>query len=408
MSIQFKKYKQIIFYVFISLIILFCVFYAGIQYEKAQKPEIEKVSGVYNKETAVSTNADFEPFWRAWNLIIEKSPTAKNISDQDRVYGAIQGLIGSLDDPYSVFFPPDESKSFEESLSGEFGGIGAEVGIKDNIVTIIAPIKNTPAFHAGIKSGDKILKINNTDTNGMTVDKAVSLIRGEKGTDVKLTIYQEGDTESKEITITRSTIQIPTLESRKIDDNIFIIEVYNFSAQMPRLFQLALQEFEESGATKLIIDLRGNPGGFLEASIDMASWFLPSGKVIVIEDFGDKKEKETHRSRGYNPFPDTLEIIVLVDQGSASASEIFAGALQDNDRATIVGQTTYGKGSVQELVPVTKDTSLKITVANWLTPDGTWISKSGITPDVIVPVTKEDLETDIDPQLNKAIELLNK
>lgn len=402
------KHIQTISYIVISLAVIAGAFYGGVVYEKSTRASIENVIGLNNKETKVSTNADFEPFWKAWNLINEKSPNAKNVSDQDRVYGAVQGLMGSLGDPYSVFFPPEESKLFEETVAGEFGGIGAEIGIKDNILTIIAPIKDTPAYRAGIKSGDKILKINDTDTSGMTIDKAISLIRGEKGTSVILEIYREGEDAPQTLTIVRDTIAIPTLDTKLRDDDIFVISIYNFSANMPALFRTALQEFADANTDKLVIDLRGNPGGYLEAAVDMVSWFLPSGKTIVIEDFGDKAERETQRSRGYDVFTDDLKIVVLVDQGSASASEIVAGALQDNGRATLVGEKTYGKGSVQELLPVTKDTSLKITVANWLTPNGLSISKQGITPDIVVPVTKEDLEADRDPQMEKAVEILSK
>lgn len=403
-----QKHIQVISYVLISFAVIAGAFYGGVLYEKSTRPSVQNVLGVDHTETTVSTNADFEPFWKAWNLITEKSPSVKDISDQDRVYGAIQGLMGSLNDPYSVFFPPQESKLFEETVAGEFGGIGAEVGIKENILTVISPIKDTPAYRAGIKSGDKILKIDDTDTNGMTIDKAISIIRGEKGTSVALEIYREGDDATQTITIVRDTIAIPTLETKLRDDEIFVISIYNFSANMPALFRTALKEFTDANTDKLIIDLRGNPGGYLEAAIDMVSWFLPSGKTIVIEDFGEKAEKEIHRSRGYDVFTDKLKIVVLVDQGSASASEIVAGALQDNDRATLVGQKTYGKGSVQELIQVSKDTSLKITVANWLTPNGVWISKQGITPDVVVPITKEDVESERDPQMDKAVELLNK
>ncbi len=314
--------------------------------------------------------------------------------------------MSSLNDPYSVFFPPEEAKSFQETISGSFSGIGMEVGIKDKILTVVAPLKNTPSYKAGIKPGEKILKIDGKETNDMTVDKAISLIRGEKGTSVILTMYRDGDRKPREVTLVRDTIIIPTVETIKRDDGVFVISVYNFSANVATDFQNALKEFAQTNSDKLVIDLRGNPGGYLDAAISMASWFLPSGKTVVMEDFGNKTDKTIHRSLGYDVF-ENLKLVILVDEGSASASEIFAGALHDNKKALLVGEKTYGKGSVQELVPVTKDTSIKITIAKWLTPNGISISKEGIKPDYTVPITDKDVTDKVDPQMNKAVELLN-
>jgi carboxyl-terminal processing protease len=393
----------------LCVLVLAGVFYAGSLYGKSSTPSIERVYGIENKNNPDSlANVDFEPFWKVWNEIDEKSPDAKKIDSQARVYGAVKGLIGSLNDPYSVFFTPEESKMFNDTIAGEFGGVGMEVGIKDKILTVIAPLKDTPAYKANIKSGDKILKIDNVETNDMTIDKAISLIRGKKGTSVTLTIYHEGDKKPQDITIVRDTITTPTIDSVLRDDGIYVISVYNFSANVAQLFKDSIQKFATSGSSKLIIDLRGNPGGYLDAAISMSSWFLPSGKTVVMEDFGDKADKQTHRSLGYDIFTDNVKIVILVDQGSASASEIFAGALHDNGKATLVGEKTYGKGSVQEVIPITKDTSAKITVAKWLTPNGISISKEGITPDVVVPITDKDVANKVDPQMAKAVEILTK
>lgn len=403
-SIQ-QKISRISLYV----LVLCGVFYAGSLYGKSSIPSIEKVYGVENKNSPDSlTSVDFEPFWKVWNEIDEKSPDAKNIDSQARVYGAVKGLMSSLNDPYSVFFTPEESKMFNDTIAGEFGGVGMEVGIKDKILTVIAPLKDTPAYKANIKSGDKILKINNVETNDMTIDKAISLIRGQKGTSVTLNIYHEGDKKPQDVTIIRDTIVTPTIDSVMRDDGVYVISVYNFSANVAQLFKDSIQKFATSGSDKLIIDLRGNPGGYLDAAISMSSWFLPSGKTVVMEDFGDKADKQIHRSLGYDIFTNKVKIVILVDGGSASASEIMAGALHDNGKATLVGEKTYGKGSVQEVIPITKDTSAKITVAKWLTPNGISISKEGITPDVVVPITDKDVDAKIDPQMAKAIEILTK
>ncbi len=401
---NFSKKRHIITVVFLVAL----AFAWGVYVGDHNRPEIDKVMGVSGKETAVTTKADFSPFWKVWNTINEKYPTASKTTDQDRVYGAISGLMGSLNDPYSVFFSPDEAKSFEEEIAGNFTGIGMEVGMKDKVLTVIAPLKNTPADRANIKPGDKILKIDKTVTSGLSIEKAIKLIRGEKGTTVTLTIFREENKDPIEVKIVRDVINIPTLDTELRPDGIFVIKLYSFSANSASLFHNAIQKFSESGADKLLLDLRGNPGGYLDAAVDIASWFLRSGKVIVTEDYGNDKAPEIYRSRGYNVFNDKLKFVILINGGSASASEIVAGAMQDNGRAKLVGSQSFGKGSVQEAIKITPDTLLKITVAKWLTPNGTSISEKGLTPDYPVEITRKDLDNKKDPQLDKAVEILLK
>jgi carboxyl-terminal processing protease len=397
----FDNKKKILSYALI-IVIIAVSFSIGTAFEYSKRPWIERVSGVEHKEPQVVTSVDFEPFWKAWNIINEKSPDAGKLGDQDRVWGAVKGLVGSLNDPYSTFFPPEEAKQFAETIDNKFSGVGMEVGIKDKILTVVAPIKGSPAEKAGIKSGDKIFKIGNKITSEMTVDEAIKLIRGEAGTQVILTVYREGEIEPLTIKITRDIIKVPVVESKKRADGVYVISVYNFGTDVASLFQKELQGFVASGSTKLILDLRGNPGGLLEAAIDMSSWFLPQGASIVTEDFGSKGQPQTYRSRGYTLPVSNLKIAVLVDGGSASASEIMTGALQENGVAKVFGTQTFGKGSVQELVPLTADTAIKITVAKWLTPKGNSISEKGITPDIEVKITKDDLEKKRDPVLEKA------
>ena len=404
---NFSKTKRIAV-VILVVFLFFITFIVGVYIGDSNRPEIDKVIGISNKETQVATKTDFSPFWKVWNTLNEKYPSASKITDQDKVYGAIAGLVNSLNDPYSVFFTPDETKSFEQEIAGNFDGIGMEVGIKDKILTVIAPLKDTPAYKANIKSGDKILKIDSTVTSGLSIEKAIKLIRGKKGTTVTLTILREGNQKPQEIKIVRDTINIPTLDTELRKDGIFVIKLYSFSATSTNLFRNAMKQFVESGSDKLLLDLRGNPGGYLDASVDMASWFLPEGKTVVTEDYGDNKTAETFRSRGYNIFNDKLKFIILIDGGSASASEILAGAMQDNGRAKLVGSQSFGKGSVQEVINVTPNTILKITVAKWLTPNGTSISEKGLTPDYPIEITQDDLDAKIDAQLNKAVELLLK
>jgi carboxyl-terminal processing protease len=391
----------------VAVVAVFCVgFFAG----RNATSEESKVANVINKDS-VDGSVDFAPFWKAWNLINEKyvptnGTTTDKVSDQTRVYGAIQGMTASLGDPYTVFFPPSEAKNFNEAISGNFEGVGMEVGIRDNVLTVISPLKGTPAFRAGIKTGDKILKINDKVTTGISVEDAINQIKGKKGTSVKFSLLREGTKDPIEISVVRDTIDVPTVDTETKGD-VFIIHLYSFSAISPNLFRNALRQFVESGKTKLIVDLRGNPGGYLEAAIDMASWFLPPGDVVVKEDFRNSQDAQVYRSKGYNIFNDTLKLVVMIDGGSASASEILAGALQENGKATLVGTQSFGKGSVQELVDITPDTSLKVTVARWLTPKGNSISHNGITPDVVVKLDEPQFLKGVDTQLQKALEVVN-
>ncbi|MBI2065773.1 MAG: S41 family peptidase [Candidatus Zambryskibacteria bacterium] len=369
------------------------------------------VAGVDNIADEERVNVDFEPFWKAWNLINEKyvpaSTTAKSVSDQEKVWGAIQGLAKSLDDPYTVFFPPVESKLFESDIRGNFEGVGMEVVAQDGAITIIAPLKDSPASKAGIVAGDRVIKIDNKETSGLSTEDAVQLIRGPRGTQVLLTIFREGRNEPFEIAIIRDIIDIPTIDTKELPGSIFVIELYSFSAQSPNFFREALREFVLSGNDKLILDLRGNPGGYLEAAIDMASWFLPPSAVVVREDFGPARDEKVYRSKGYDIFSDNLKFVILVDGGSASASEILAGALSEHGKAILVGDKTFGKGSVQELVSITSDTSFKVTIARWLTPNRLSISQDGIVPKYLIKYTLADREAGRDPQLDKAVEILS-
>ena len=352
--------------------------------------------------------ADFDAFWKVWNLIDQKYPGAKDVSAQDRVYGAIQGLVGSLNDPYSVYFPPKESKDFEDTVNGSFEGIGLEVGIKDKALTVISPLKNTPAYKAGIKAGDIVLKIDGASTADMTVDQAVHLIRGKKGQTVKLSIYRVGEDQPRDISVVRDVIDIPTLDTEKQGD-VFIIHLYNFGASSAIEMNKAVDEFRQSGDTKLIIDLRNDPGGYLDAAVNIVSMFLPEGTTVVRENFGSTTPEHVYRSKGFNLVdPSKVKIAILINKGSASASEIMAGALSEAGAAKLIGETSYGKGSVQEVLDVTDSTTLKLTIAKWLTPKGVWISKKGINPDITVT---EDATKPIDPKndpvINRAVQYFN-
>lgn len=352
-----------------------------------------------------NNGTDLSLFWKVWQTIDQKSPDAKNISSNDRMYGAIKGLTASLGDPYTVFFTPEEQKSFKEELKGSFSGVGMEVGIKDDLLTVISPIKGTPAYNAGILAGDKIISIDETPTANMSVDEAVKRIRGEVGTTVKIEIFRAGQKKSETKTITRATIVIQNIEYGLRKDGVYVIKLNSFNDDSDLNFQKAITEFEKSKSNKLIIDLRNNPGGYLDSAVNIASWFLKEGEVVVREDYGDKQDPDLYTSKGYDLLKNKkFKLVILINKGSASASEILTGALKEYGVATVVGEKSFGKGSVQEVVPVNDETSIKITIANWLTPKGVWISKQGITPDVIVKNTS----TKVDAQMNKALEILKK
>lgn len=351
-------------------------------------------------------NADLTDFWKAWNALndrfIETHATGTPPTIEEKIWGAIQGLAATYGDPYTVFMPPSEAKQFQETIRGDFGGVGMEVGVKEGVLTIIAPLKGTPAERAGLRAGDQIITIDDTSTDGMSTDEAVKLIRGEKGTTVRFSILREGDL--FEVSVVRDTIQVPTIETAN-ENGVFVISFYSFTANSSQLFSKAIAEFRASGSKKLLIDLRSNPGGYLESAVSIASHFLPKGAVVVTEDYKGKRENIEHRSRGIASLPEGTQVAILIDQGSASASEILAGALQDAGKATLIGTRSFGKGSVQELVEINGG-ALKVTIARWLTPNGQSISEGGLTPDIEVEYTKEDREAGRDPQKERAIQFL--
>jgi len=392
--------------IYITLVLV-VVFGLGALAGYSNRPEVSKFAGILNTKDEISDSADFNTFWRAWRILNEKHVSAKDVVAQEKVWGAISGIASAFKDPYTVFMPPVEAKDFDSQVSGNFGGVGMEIGLKDNVVTVITPLKDSPAEKAGMRSGDKILEINGKITSGMSTEDAVHLIRGEVGTVAKLLVFRQGRKLPFEVEIVRAVIQIPTIDSELRADGIFVIRLYNFSAPSAQLFRNALQNFVDSGSTKLILDLRGNPGGYLDAAADMASWFLPKGAVIVRENYGTKQPEDTLRSFGYDVFTDKpIKMVILVNGGSASASEILAGALGEHGVAKLVGSQTFGKGSVQELIKLTSDTNLKVTIAKWYTPNGISISEKGITPDYIVDLTEVDVNNLKDPQMDKAVQVV--
>ncbi|MCF7907147.1 S41 family peptidase [Patescibacteria group bacterium] len=352
-----------------------------------------------------SEEFDFSLFDQVWQ-IVEKDYVQQPIVKEDLFYGSLEGLVEGLGDDYSSFLKPDLAKRFLEDVSGSFEGVGIEIGIKDERLTVIAPLDNTPAFRAGLRSGDKIYAIDGENTLGISLDEAAELIRGERGTEVILTIFREPEEEILDIAITRDTIDVESVswELMGPEDKIAYIKISHFSDDTWGDFQNIAQVVLGANPQGLILDLRNNPGGYLDTAVDIAGYWLAKDVVVVARD-AESRERE-YKSSGPGYF-ENLPTIVLVNQGSASASEILAGALQDYEIATILGQQTFGKGSVQELRNLSDGSALKLTIANWYTPLGRSFNEEGIVPEVEVEMTKEDYLEERDPQLKKAVEILS-
>ena len=411
------KLSQRTLLILIMIVAISTAFWTGAEWNKLQTESSSSSVNSAESSSVDVDSVDLSAFWKSWQIINERfvdttststssstsgiSGSNKKVTDQDKVWGAIDGLVASLGDPYSDFMPPEDNKVFNEDIQGEFGGIGIEIGARDGALTVISPLEGSPAKRAGLKAGDKIIKVAGTEVSGLTINEATNLIRGKVGTAVTLAIARAGEKENLEVKIIREVIKVPTLETKLLPDDIFLIKLFNFGATSADLFRKALVEFVNSGTDKLMIDLRGNPGGYLDTAVDISSWFLLSGSVVVKEDHEGRAENKIFKSRGYDVFSEKLKLVILVDGGSASASEILAGALSEHGVARLVGEKTFGKGSVQELIPITDDTSLKLTIARWLTPAGHSISHQGITPDIVVKLVnnKEEKKTETEKDL---------
>ena len=402
-----KKTKKY-YFIFITIILIATAFITGFYFGKFQQPRITPSDTIIiNRELGQPETVDFSLFWQVLKSLEENYVDKDKIDYKEVLYGAISGMTESLEDPYTVFMKPEKTESFLESVEtgGSFEGVGMEIGIKKGKLTVIAPLENTPAERAGIKAGDKILKIDDISTEDILLEEAVNLIRGKKGTKVVLTISREGLSEPKEITIIRDVIQIPVIKWEELDNKIAYIKIYHFTGNLPEKFKNVVSETLSHKSEKIILDLRNNPGGYLETAVDIASWFIPRGELVAIEEFRDQQQ-DFYRSKGYKGIAH-LPLVVLINEGSASASEIVAGALRDIRNITLIGEKSFGKGSVQTLKKFQDGSSLKVTVAKWLTPSGVSINEEGLTPDIEVELTDEDFNNDLDPQLEKAIEFLN-
>lgn len=363
------------------------------------------VTDLQGLERIFLKNTTFDLIDEGVSIIKSRYVDGREVEVPELVYGAMEGMLEALEDPYSIFLKPKDSKTFEENVNGSFEGIGAEIGIRDKMLSIISPLKNSPAERAGLHAGDRILFVDEVDTKELSLDGAVQIIRGPKGTEVVLTVYRDGEKDNLKISIIRDTIKIPNISWEDRGDNIAYIALYHFTEEATGDFADTVNEILKSDAEKILLDLRNNPGGFLRVSVDIAGWFLESGKVVVTEDRGGRGENTAYKTKGSGALKE-FPAVILVNRGSASAAEILAGALRDHRDVQLIGETTFGKGSVQELVKLSDGSSIKITIAKWLTPSGLSIQDNGIEPDTTVEMTQEIFENEGDIQLEKAIEVL--
>jgi carboxyl-terminal processing protease len=407
---QKKSGKQIVINIIVVIVILGLGFMLGVHFSGGNSnlgTAFNALEGqVLNKPAATSNNVDFKLFWEVWDTLKRDYVNQDVLTEKTLFYGALRGLVSATGDPYSTFMDPQEAKDFENDLSGTFDGIGAEIGFRNDILTIIAPLKDTPAAKAGLRAGDKIYSIDGQSAANLSVDQAVKLIRGPKGTKVTLTIIRNKIDKPLDIIITRETIFVKSVDTSFNEKNkIYTIKISNFNNDTEDLFNQAVQEVLLKKPSGLILDLRNNPGGYLESAVAIASEWIKKG-TIVSEQFADGKKIE-HTSSGSGRLAG-LPTVVLVNEGSASASEIVAGALKDDKQAKLIGEKTFGKGSVQVLRQLSDGSVVKVTTAKWLTPLGNYINEKGIEPDLKVELTNDDYNQNKDPQMEAALKALLK
>ncbi len=394
---------KITFVVFVT-ILLAVGFWAGFSFQKSKGGHASFLDE-YNFAKVFSAKPTFDLLQEGVGIIYEKYAGSSQVREEDLIYGAMDGMLKALGDPHSVFFKPEDAKIFKEDVNGSFEGIGAEIGMRNDSLTVIAPLKDSPAERAGLMRGDKIRFIDERETKDITLDGAVQIIRGPKGSKVVLTISREGEAQDLKISITRETIKIPNLTWEKKEGGIAYISLFHFTDKASGDFERISDEILKSEVRSIILDLRNNPGGFLEVAVDIAGWFLQEGSVIVTEDRDGRGENKVYTSQGSGALGG-YPTVVLVNNGSASASEILAGAMRDHRNVLLIGEKTFGKGSVQELMSLSDRSNIKITVAKWVTPKGTSLEGNGLEPDIKVEMTEELLKREGDIQLKKAIEVI--
>lgn len=354
--------------------------------------------------TPVELQTTFKPFWETWDLV-HTEYADQPVDDVALMRGAIRGMLDALGDQHTGYMTPEEYALNMTHLDGNFEGIGAtvETDEKTSYTRVVAPIAGSPAEAAGVRAGDLILQVDGEDIAGQDITTVVSKVRGPAGSTVLLTIQREGQEAPLEFAIVRATINLASVESKMLDGQVGYVKINSFGESTGADLQAQLRTLMAQQPAGLVVDLRGNPGGYLNTAIEVVSQFIGDG-VVMLERFGDGDEK-TYRALG-GGLATQVPLVVLIDEGSASASEIVAGAVQDRNRGQIVGAQSFGKGSVQTTRPLSDQSVVRLTIARWMTPNGNWIHKTGITPDVVVALTEEDRDAERDPQLAKALEVL--
>ncbi len=404
-----KNAGKIFGYIFTLILVGAWTFYGGYYFGKRGfeieiKKNPPKVT-INNREPQDQT-VDFKIFWEVWNSLNEKH-IDRPIDAQKLVYGAAVGMVNAVGDDYTAFFPPVQNKMAKSSLNGTYEGIGAELGFKEKQIVIIAPIEGSPAEAAGVKSGDAILEIDGVSTAGITIPDAVSKIRGDSGTAVTLKLYRDGQ-DPFDLKITRGQIKTKSVSWKDLGDGVGYLRLARFGDSTSTEWTesvLAMRQ-QMPNLKAVVLDVRGNPGGYLTAAQYISSEFLSNGKTVLFEELADKTLIQMDVNRLGALTDDKIRVAVLINKGSASASEIVSGALRDNKRAVLVGEKSFGKGTVQASDEFKDGSSLHVTIAKWLTPNKTWVHKKGFEPDVAVERTEQDYKDNKDPQLDKAKEVV--
>lgn len=393
----------------VLLVLALALFIFGAGYRLGEYT-VSRKSTVSVNPTPERQSPNMQLFWQVWDLIQAKYADQSKVKPKQMLYGAIKGLVASLEDPYSYFLTPEENQQSKDDLGGRYEGIGAELGMRDNRIIVVAPLENSPAKQAGVRSGDIIVAVDDQPTKGWTITQAVDKIRGEQGTTVKLTIIRVN--KELEIKIKRQQIKVDSVKLRTLK-KVAYLKVSHFGdntvSEWDKAVSTVKSQWERQDIIGLVVDMRGNPGGYLDGAVYLASEFLPEGAVVVKQEYADRPARE-YRVTRIGILSD-IPLVVLINEGSASASEIFAGALRDHERAFLIGKKSFGKGSIQEALDLSGSTGLHLTIAKWVLPNGDWINSKGIEPSQTVELNLKEgntLTDANDTQLLKAIEYLTK
>ena len=380
--------------------------YQGFKANSSQYPRV-----TITRETPQDKGTlDFSLFWRVWDTLHANYYDKDRLIESELVYGAIRGMVAAVGDPYTIFLPPSENRVVQEDLQGSFSGVGIQIGFKGTQLAVISPLPSSPAEAAGVRAGDFIVGIIDENkavdkgTVGITLPEAVQLIRGPAGSTITLVLVREGEEDPFEVDIRREEINVPSIvvEYPENNQSIAHVQILKFSGEtIPEWEEKVVELLQRPNLDGIIIDVRNNPGGYLQAAVEFASDFLNQGDVVVIEEGGESIRNE-YRVENLGRFRQG-QVVVLINEGSASASEILAGAFKDNGRAQLVGQTTFGKGTIQEPQQIDNGAGLHITIARWLTPSGFWVDEGGLVPDIEI---EDNPDTEEDEQLQNAISLL--